>query len=447
MSTKRVLFAVLVAGAAVLAIGTGPGRAGMAQASPLPAKVNQEEVTIPYAGALSDPAGQPVADGLYNFSFALYAAETSGELLWSEVQEGVTVEDGMFEVALGRATIIPAALLDGGARWLAVGVRGPGEAGFTQLLPRQPLNAASLAAPASTSAGLACPHDHVGEVWNANIAWSNGAFKVVNYANGPSIWGWNGGGGNGLRGYATGTGLGVYGESENNAGVVGRSTNGRGVEGYTTVVGQYGVYGKNESGAGGGIGVAGYAPNGVGVYGQGPGYGVYSEGDLRVTGYSYFDGGKNGYVVEVAQNDDVVTLEAGDVVVISGAGPAVMGEIPVIKVRRATDGQASAIVGIVDKHYSPTPQGDAAYERSKSAVDDVAIGPGEYLTIVTLGAYKVLKVDASYGAIAPGDRLVASPNPGYAMRAVSPEPGTIIGKALGALPSGTGAIPVIVTLQ
>jgi hypothetical protein len=33
------------------------------------------------------------------------------------------------------------------------------------------------------------------------------------------------------------------------------------------------------------------------------------------------------------------------------------------------------------------------------------------------------------------------------MRAVSPEPGTVVGKALGALESGTGVIPVMVTLQ
>ena len=89
MSTKRALLAVLIAGAIVLAIAIGSGHAGMAQALPQPAKVDQENVTIPYAGTLSDPAGQPVADGLYDFSFALYAAETGGELLWSEVQEGV----------------------------------------------------------------------------------------------------------------------------------------------------------------------------------------------------------------------------------------------------------------------------------------------------------------------------------------------------------------------
>jgi len=75
------------------------------------------------------------------------------------------------------------------------------------------------------------------------------------------------------------------------------------------------------------------------------------------------------------------------------------------------------------------------------------IQPGQYLSIVTLGAYKAIKVDASYGAIQPGDLLVASPNPGYAMKATNPQPGTIIGKALAPWVSGTGTIPVLVTLH
>jgi len=78
----------------------------------------------------------------------------------------------------------------------------------------------------------AVTHDHVGAEWYANIQWSQGAFKVLNSGNGPTIWGWNGGGGNGIRGYALGSGLGVYGESVDNAGVTGRSTTGNGVEGY-----------------------------------------------------------------------------------------------------------------------------------------------------------------------------------------------------------------------
>jgi len=438
--------AVLAFCAVVLVIALSPEQASVAQGPAPLALADPDSVTVPYAGSLSGPAGEP-ADGFYTFAFGLYASESGGEPLWSETLEGVPVQGGAFEVALGSAAILPAALLDGSARWLAVSVRGPGEAAFTALTPRQPFSVAPGGAEVGAAAGAPCPHDHVGEVWSANVAWSNGALKVLNYGNGPTLWGWNGGNGNGVRGYATGSGLGVYGESQNNAGVVGRSTTSRGVEGYTPAKDQYGVYGKNES-ASGGIGVVGYSPNGtgVGVLGEGPFFALYAKGDLRVEGYAVFDGGKSGYVVDVAQNDDAVALETGDLVAISGAGPAVLGQIPVIKVRRATDVMAGAIVGIVDRHFSPAPAGDVTAV-SKSAVDDAEIGPGEHLTIVTLGAYKAIKVDASYGAVQPGDRLVASPRPGYARRADAPSPGTIIGKALDALPSGAGLIPVIVTLQ
>ena len=76
-----------------------------------------------------------------------------------------------------------------------------------------------------------------------------------------------------------------------------------------------------------------------------------------------------------------------------------------------------------------------------------AILPKGYVSIVTLGSFKAIKVDASYGAISPGDILVASPTPGYAMRTDDPPYGAIIGKALDALASGTGTIPVLVTLD
>jgi len=156
-------------------------------------------------------------------------------------------------------------------------------------------------------------------------------------------------------------------------------------------------------------------------------------------------------VVDFAQNDDSISLEPGDVVVISGVGSAVAGEIPVIKVRRAAEGESAAVVGVVDQHYVPPPtkiqvagQGEA---KAESLVDNGAIVPGEYLTVVTLGSFRIIKVDATFGAVHPGDLLVSSPNPGYAMRSDAPRPGTIIGKALGELLTGTGFVPVIVTLQ
>ena len=66
-----------------------------------------------------------------------------------------------------------------------------------------------------------------------------------------------------------------------------------------------------------------------------------------------------------------------------------------------------------------------------------------------------VKADASYGAIRIGDLLVTSPTPGYAMRSQPihvgrhslHRPGTLLGKALEALPAGKGEILVLLTLQ
>lgn len=57
------------------------------------------------------------------------------------------------------------------------------------------------------------------------------------------------------------------------------------------------------------------------------------------------------------------------------------------------------------------------------------------------------KVDAAYGPIREGDLLVASPTPGHAMRADNPAQGTVLGKALEPLASGTGLINVLVMLR
>jgi hypothetical protein len=57
------------------------------------------------------------------------------------------------------------------------------------------------------------------------------------------------------------------------------------------------------------------------------------------------------------------------------------------------------------------------------------------------------KVSAENGPISPGDLLVTSSTPGHAMRDADPAVGTVLGKALEEMPSGTGVIKVLVTLQ
>ena len=59
------------------------------------------------------------------------------------------------------------------------------------------------------------------------------------------------------------------------------------------------------------------------------------------------------------------------------------------------------------------------------------------------------QVDASFGAIKPGDLLTTSSTPGYAMkvRNHARAQGAILGKALTGLKSGKGLVLVLVTLQ
>jgi hypothetical protein len=57
------------------------------------------------------------------------------------------------------------------------------------------------------------------------------------------------------------------------------------------------------------------------------------------------------------------------------------------------------------------------------------------------------KVSAENGPIRPGDLLVTSATPGHAMRDSDPGVGTVLGKALERLESGTGTIRVLVSLQ
>src|SRR5690606_8700453 len=71
--------------------------------------------------------------------------------------------------------------------------------------------------------------------------------------------------------------------------------------------------------------------------------------------------------------------------------------------------------------------------------------PGEAL--VAVAGRVPCNVDASSGPIYPGDLLVTSDIPGHAMKGTDPKIGTVLGKAMGTLESGTGIIEVLVTLQ
>jgi hypothetical protein len=123
-------------------------------------------------------------------------------------------------------------------------------------------------------------------------------------------------------------------------------------------------------------------------------------------------------------------LQPGTVVIISANASN--------EVQSSMSGYDTAVAGVV----SPRP--------------GIALGedaPGRVLVAQT--GRVLVKVDAAYGAIRAGDLLVTSPTSGHAMRSeplkvggvALHRPGTVLGKALGALSKGKGEILVLLTLQ
>lgn len=240
MSPRKRTVAIVLVLLLSLAAATGSGAGHPARALQ-GASAEQAGTTIPYAGRLNDKAGQPVPDGAYDLLFALYGTATGGDRIWSETQRGVVVANGQFLTTLGSVAPIPATALGGRNGWLAVSVRGPGEAGFTALSPRQLVSAA---APAATTAGAACPHDHLGEWWTGDPGTGNNGLRIESTRTDSS----------GITGVAhTGTNsTGVFGWTTEGTGVWGSSGSGTGVNGTGAIgvhgKGNYGVYGETDSG-------------------------------------------------------------------------------------------------------------------------------------------------------------------------------------------------------
>ena len=78
----------------------------LAGAQTVPALVN-------YQGMLTQPNGDPIANGTYGISFRIYDAPTDGTLIWGRTYD-VTLASGRFNVILGApgGTMIPAAVND-----------------------------------------------------------------------------------------------------------------------------------------------------------------------------------------------------------------------------------------------------------------------------------------------------------------------------------------------
>ena len=91
--------------------------------SPLPS-------TIPFQGRMALASGAN-ANGTFKMTFRIYATAAGGTASWTEVQNSVPVNQGVFHTQLGSVTNFPVSLFDGSKLWLGVQV-----ASDSEMIPR-----------------------------------------------------------------------------------------------------------------------------------------------------------------------------------------------------------------------------------------------------------------------------------------------------------------------
>ncbi len=330
MATPKKVLSVAMTLALAMAILIAGSCAVDAAAPPIGPTAPQS-TTIPYAGLLNNAAGQPVADGIYAFTFSLYDAPDGGNLLWTGVQTDVTVQNGSFSAALGGESGLPAAVLDRKECWLAVSVRGPSETGFTLLEPRQRLQTDG---PTAVDA-LTCPHNHFTDYWYGSN--SGYGLEVSNSGTGDGIRVYSGAT---AYNYAavfavntasTGYGTGVYGASAKGVGVYATSTSGDGLEATTAASGKSAVYAHSTAGngvyavSGTGRGVFAASTSGDGLEAASTAAGKSAVYAHSTDGNGVVGRSTNGFGMRAGGNDSDISDQLGDLYLEGGYGELLAG--------------------------------------------------------------------------------------------------------------------------
>jgi hypothetical protein len=316
--------------------------------------------------------------------------------------------------------------------------------------------------------------------------------------------------GYGVRGHHDGAGAGVYGYAPSGRGVQGVSDTGTGVSGSSDSF--YGVYGGSTSYVGvwgqstSDVGVRGTsaehdgvvgvnnggnyksgvygettATNGYGVFGRnnapfvlteghlgGPNYGVWGyaidslEEQWWTTGYV---GGSAYAVYGEAHGSAIAARFVGNVEIASAATGATLIEFGEgldyaegFDVSDRSPITPGTVVVIDPDRPGKLVTSDTPYDRKVAGIvaganglgSAVRLGAAQFDHDVALAGRVYCNVDATYGAIQPGDLLTTSPTPGYAMKVTdyTKAQGAVLGKAMEPLNQGEkGQILVLVTLQ
>ena len=113
---------------------------------------------INYQGMLADDLGHPLS-GSYDLTFYIYDDTTGGNLEWSETQNGVQVENGLFNVVLGSQTALDIGFDE--SYWLAVKVG-------TETLPRVRITSVGYAYRASIADSALVTASGSGSNWSVS---------------------------------------------------------------------------------------------------------------------------------------------------------------------------------------------------------------------------------------------------------------------------------------
>ena len=480
MRSKRWVALSFVAGLALL-LAPGPTAAGdilppggePGQLGPAASVASK----ISYQGRLTDAGGNPL-DGTYNLVFQLWDDPTAGSQVGSDiVRNAVSVNDGLFTVKLD----MPAGSLqlDGRGLWLRIRVDSE------WLVPRQELLPVPYALTLRPGAIISSAGPDTLHVWNTAGGFSVEAWSENNIAllgtNGPA----NGGPPSGMHGvHGIGAGVGVYGEgghtgvygsgdmdgvkgeSEVHNGVRGLSTTGFGVSGESAE--HHGVVGWTGSDSSGSFGVYGHTANAVGVRGEsthhngiqavshssehaalaagneGSGPGLYAEGGpgapaAILRGNVKIQSQTDPYPVVIELGEGLDYAEGFDV---SAEGNVEPGTVLII------DPEHPGQLAVSSQAYDSRVAGIVAGGGGQGS--GVRLGPQGFDHDVALAGRVYCNVDATYGAVEPGDLLTTSATPGFAMVVLdhAQAQGAILGKAMESLQIGQkGQILVLVTLQ
>lgn len=268
----------------------------------------------------------------------------------------------------------------------------------------------------------------------------------------------------GLYGSAISGGRGVVGDSTSGDGVWGVSASGTGVRA-TTDTGGIALYAERTSNGNkgwfGGLNEGGWAESNTGDGFIAKAFaanksGIYCE-NTNSNGNAIYANGKGYFVGEISV--PVITIRGGADL----AEPFDVASSPVTDQRDATIAGPGMLVVIDAENPGKLMVSSESYDTKVAGIISGANGLAPGLTLRAIdhqhadGDHAVAMtgrvwcfVDASYGAITPGDRLTTSPTPGHAMKVTDDTraPGSVVGKAMTPLATGEkGLVLVLVNLQ